>query len=106
MVPWNEGVLLMARAKRSFSVEFREKAVAYVVEQNKSIVGAARELGIGESTLASWIKVSREEVGGVGPVSLVEREEIRRLRAENRELQMRVDLLKKATAFFAGETQS
>jgi transposase-like protein len=41
----------MARAKRSFSVEFREKAVAYVVEQNKSIVGAARELGIGESTL-------------------------------------------------------
>jgi transposase len=107
MVPWNEGVLLMARAKRSFSVEFREKAVAYVVEQNKSIVGAARELGIGESTLANWIKMSREEKeGGDRPVSPVERDEIRRLRAENRELQMRVDLLKKATAFFASETQS
>jgi transposase len=51
--------------------------------------------------------MSREEKeGGDRPVSPVERDEIRRLRAENRELQMRVDLLKKATAFFASETQS
>jgi transposase-like protein len=35
-----------------------------------------------------------------------EREEVRRLRAENRELQMRVELLKKAAAFFANETQN
>jgi transposase len=39
-------------------------------------------------------------------VTLEERDEIRRLRAENRELQMRVELLKKAAAFFANETQS
>lgn len=96
----------MARAKRSFSVEFREKAVAYVVDQNKSIAAAARELGIGESTLANWIKAAREDSSGEGPVSGPEREEIRRLRAENRELQMRVELLKKATAFFASETQN
>jgi transposase len=98
--------VVVGRAKRSFSVEFREKAVAYVVEQDKSIVAAARELGIGESTLANWIKVSREGASGEGPVSVVERDEIRRLRAENRELQMRVDLLKKATAYFASETQN
>ncbi len=96
----------MARSKRTFSVEFREKAVAYVVEQNKSIAGAARELGIGESTLANWIKIAREEESGEGPASAAEREEIRLLRAENRELQMRVELLKKATAFFASETQN
>jgi transposase len=96
----------MARAKRSFSVEFREKAVAYVVEQHKSIAGAARELGIGESTLANWIKTSRESGSGEGPETPVERDEMRRLRAENRELQMRVELLKKATAFFASETQN
>jgi transposase len=96
----------MARAKRSFSVEFREKAVAYVVEQNKSIARAARELGIGETTLANWIKLSREEGSGEGPASTAEREEIRLLKAENRELQMRVDLLKKVTAFFASETQN
>jgi transposase len=94
----------MARAKRSFSLEFREKAVAYVVEQNKSIASAAHELGIGESTLATWLKASREEASGQKPASAAERDEIRHLRAENRELQMRVDLLKKATAFFASET--
>jgi transposase len=96
----------MARAKRSFSVEFREKAVAYVVEQKKSIAGAARELGIGESTLATWIRTA--ENGGVrdAPASPAERDEMRRLRAENRELQMRVELLKKATAYFASETQN
>jgi len=44
----------MARARRVFSVEFREKAVAYVLEQNKSIAPAARDLGIGESTLSNW----------------------------------------------------
>jgi transposase len=96
----------MARAKRSFSVEFREKAVAYVVEQNKSIAGAARELGIGESTLANWIKVADGDKLAERPASPAERDEIRQLRAENRELQMRVELLKKATAFFASETQN
>lgn len=96
----------MARGKRSFSVEFREKAVAYVVDQHKSIAGAARELGIGESTLATWIKTAKDGGSHEGPPSPVERDEVRRLRAENRELQMRVELLKKATAFFASETQS
>jgi len=96
----------MARSKKSFSVEFREKAVAYVVDQNKSIAAAARELSIGESTLANWVKMSREEASGKKPATPAERDEIRQLRAENRELQMRVDLLKKATAFFASETRS
>jgi transposase len=101
-----EGVFVIGRSKSSFSVEFREKAVAYVVEQNKSIAGAARELGIGESTLANWIKIARQEGSGEGAASPVEREEIRQLRAENRELQIRVELLQKATASFASETQN
>ena len=96
----------MARAKRSFSVEFREKAVAYVVEQNKSIAAAARELGIGESTLANWIKTADDSKSGERQVPVAERDEMRQLRAENRELQMRVELLKKATAYFASETQN
>ncbi len=97
----------MARAKRSFSVEFREKAVAYVSEQNKPIAVAARELGIGESTLGNWVSAARESrSGSTEGMDREEREENRRLRAENRELKMRVDLLKKAAAFFANETQS
>lgn len=97
----------MARAKRVFSVEFREKAVAYVLEQNKPIAVAARELGIGESTLGNWVSAARDGgSGSTGAMTSDEREEIRRLKAENRELMMRVEILKKATAFFANETQS
>jgi transposase len=97
----------MARARRSFSPEFREKAVAYVLEQNKPIAAAARDLGIGESTLANWVSLGRSDgSGSTTKMSAEEREEIRQLRAENRELKMRVELLKKAAAFFANETQS
>jgi transposase len=97
----------MARAKRSFSLEFREKAVAYVLEQDKSIAAAARELGVGESTLGSWVSAARQaDSGSTGRMDHEEREETRRLRAENRELKMRVEILKKATAFFANETQN
>lgn len=97
----------MARSKRSFSVEFREKAVAYVSEQNKSIASAARDLGIGESTLGQWVSAAQESgSSSTGGMDREEREENRRLRAENRELKMRVELLKKAAAFFANETQN
>jgi transposase len=97
----------MPRQKRSFSREFREKAVAYVIEQDKSVALAARELGIGATTLGNWVSAARQG-GPVTPerVTLEERDEMRRLRAENRELQMRVELVKAAAAFFANETQS
>ena len=88
----------MAQRRRSFSVEFREKAVGYVVEQNKSIAAAARELGVGESTLADWASTHRQrESGRDDRVINDESVELRRLRAENRELQMRVELLKKGS---------
>lgn len=97
----------MARSKRTFSKEFRDKAVSYVLVQNKSIAGAARELGIGETSLGKWVADARRAGSAGGDdMKVEEREEVRRLRAENRELQMRVELLKKATAFFASETQA
>jgi transposase len=90
----------MAGSKRAYSAEFRDKAVAYVLEHDKSIAAAARELGVGESTLGSWISAARDRDAG-GVLSREERDEIRRLKAQNRELVMRVELLKKAAAFFA-----
>jgi transposase-like protein len=79
--------------------------VAYSVEQNKSIAAAGRKLETGESTLANWRSAEVRNAGG-GPVRPAERGELRRLRAENPELHMRVELLKEATAFFASETQN
>lgn len=97
----------MSPGRRSFSREFREKAVAYVLEQGKPIAAAARELGIGESTLGNWVSAARRNGSDNSePMTAKEREEIRRLRAENRELRMRVELLKKAAAFFANEPQN
>lgn len=97
----------MSRQKRVFSLEFREKAVAYVVEQNKSVAAAARELGIGESTLTNWVSTYRRRSSANGSgMTREERDEIRVLRARNRELEMQVELLKKATAFFARETSN
>ncbi len=97
----------MPRQKRAFSREFREKAVTYVLEQKKPIAVAARELGIGESTLGNWVSAARASgAGSTDEMTTKEKDEVRRLRAENRELQMRVELLKKATAFFASETNN
>jgi|GEM_PF-3108659 transposase len=81
----------MTGSKRAYSVEFREKAVAYVLEQDKSIAAAARELGVGKSTSGSWVSAARDKGAG-GVLSREERDEVRRLKAENRELVMRVEL--------------
>lgn len=97
----------MPRQKRSFSSEFRAKAVAYVVEQGKPIAVAARELGIGESTLGNWVSTSRKcGAGRPEPMTSQERDELRAAKKQIRELEMRVEILKGAVAFFASETEN
>lgn len=54
----------MARQKRVFSPEFREDAVKLVIDTSRPIAQVARELGIGEGTLGSW--VARAEVAVYG----------------------------------------
>ena len=93
----------MAAQRRSFSPEFKQKAVAYVLEQHKTVSRAAHELGIGETSLRKWVSAARKAGPANTEAMAKEAEELRRLRAENRELQMRVELLKKAAAFFASE---
>jgi transposase len=96
----------MAAHRRTFSVEFKEKAVAYVVQQDKTVAEAARELGIGETPLRKWVSAARDAGRANTDQVSKETEELRKLRAQNRELQMRVELLKKAAAFFANEMPS
>jgi transposase len=77
-----------------------------VTEKGYSVAEAARSLDIGETLLRSW-KQAFESQGdqafpGKGNLPAIE-EELRRLKAENRRLQMERDILKKATAFFAKE---
>jgi transposase len=96
----------MAKARRSFTPEFKIAAVQLVTGKGYSFAEAARSLDISENLLRKW-KQTLEAQGvqafpGHGQLPPLE-EELRRLRAENKRLLMERDVLKKATAFFAAE---
>jgi transposase len=98
----------MAKARRTFSREFKVAAVRMVTERGSSVAEAAERLGIRENLLRKW-KQSLEGDGsqafpGKGKLSAVD-EELRQRRAENKRLKMTKDILRKATVYFAKESQ-
>ena len=85
--------------RRKFSKQFKREAVQLLRSSGKNLSQISRELGVGVSTLAQWVAmVEAEEKTGLKPDEL---EELQRLRKENARLQMEVEILGKATAFFA-----
>ena len=95
------------RSRRSFSDEFKAGAVRLVLEQGKTVAQVARELDLTDSALRGWVERARADAGQGKPgvLTTVEREELTRLRIENRELRMEREILKKAAAFFAKESK-
>ena len=95
-----------SRPKRSFTEEFKAGAVRLVVNEGKKIGDVARDLDLTPSSLRVWVDRARADRGKGRPGMLTtqEREELGRLRKENRELRMERDILKKAAAFFAKES--
>jgi transposase len=83
----------------SHSAEFRAEAIRLARESAEPLAQIARELGVKQSTLRMWVKASRVEADP--PLAEKEREELQRLRQQDRTLRMERDILKKATAFFA-----
>lgn len=90
----------MARkVRRKFSNEFKREAVRLVRESGKSLSQIARELGVGNGVLSAWrAMVEADEKTGLAPEEL---EELKALRKENAKLRTQVEILGKATAFFA-----
>ena len=89
-------------APRKFSPEFKAEVVRAVVESSRTVADVAREYGIGAETLRNWVKAyRRDHAGEESELSEPERQELARLRKENRELKMEQEFLKKAAAFFA-----
>ncbi|MFE7528613.1 transposase [Kitasatospora sp. NPDC057542] len=91
----------MAEKRRKFDAEFREGAVRIVAETGRPAAEVARELGINETTLATWVSRARK-AGGDGTLGESEREELARLRRQAaeqakrvRELEMERDVLKR-----------
>jgi len=76
--------------------------VKLVIETSRPIAQVAKELGVLEGTLGSWVARYRREHVSVEPeLSLDERARLRQLEREMRELRMENEFLKKATAYFA-----
>ena len=90
------------RTRRKYTQEFKQDAVALVVKQGYSLAEAARSLDISDAILRRWKREYEAQLSG-DALSQDEREELRRLRRENRELKMEKEILKKASAYFARE---
>jgi transposase len=93
----------MARRRQvRYSPEFKAETIRLVRNTTDSITTIARDVGISEPTLRAWIASSRPfaEV----PLSTDERTELGQLRREVRQLREERDILKKATAFFAKQS--
>ena len=98
----------MPNRRSRYTPEFRAEAVKLYrsVKQEKSMRQIATELGISNETLRSWIKQEDIDGGRREGLSSEERQELSRLRRENRVLQEEREILKKAAAFFAKENGS
>jgi transposase len=93
------------RSRRSFTDEFKAGAVELVLDQHMPVAKVARDLDLTPSSLSSWVAQARADRSkGKTDLTTAEREELARLRKENRRLTMERDLLKKWAAFFAKET--
>jgi len=95
------------KKRQRFTPEFKLDAIKMVTENGYTCREAARRLGIGASNLTRWVSEHRDkhEPRKHGEKSRCELEaEIKRLEKENKRLQMEREILKKAAAFFAKES--
>ncbi len=92
------------RRRRRFTAEFRAGAVRLVLAEGKTAGQVARELDLTESALRNWVDRARaDRTKGRTGLTTEEREELRRLRKENRVLRTEREILKNAAAFFVKE---
>jgi transposase len=93
------------RPRRSFSKEFKAEVVELVRQPGNTAASVARDLDLTETAVRAWVKQADIDDGHREGLTTAEREELVRLRRENRRLATDVEILKRATAFFAKETR-
>ncbi|MFD0223944.1 transposase [Streptomyces hirsutus] len=95
-----------SNTRKRYTAEFKRDAVALVHSSGKTVTEVAREIGVSAEGLRNWVRQDQADRGHgpVGTLTSDEKEELRRLRRENREQQQTIEVLKKAAAFFARES--
>jgi transposase-like protein len=83
--------------------EFRQRAVELARLREKPVAEIARDLGISDSCLRNWMARADVDDGRKPGVSSDERAELVALRRKNRVLELEVEILKRASAYFARE---
>jgi transposase len=91
------------RMRRKFTAEFKTRAVGLVLKEGRTVAQVGRDLDLAESVLHGWVRQAKVDRGRgpAGALTSEEREELARLRKENRVLKEEKDILRKAAAFFA-----
>ncbi|MDT0469604.1 transposase [Streptomyces gibsoniae] len=92
-----------SNTSKRYTAEFKRDAVALALSSDKTVTEVARDLGVSPEGLRGWVKQAKIDRGDgpAGALTSAEREELAQLRRKVRELEKTVDILGKATAFFA-----
>ncbi|MFF7249913.1 transposase [Embleya sp. NPDC008237] len=93
------------RPRRSFTPEFKAEIVALCKQGDRSVGQVAKDFDLTETAVRAWVVQAEVDTGDRDGLTTSEREELARLRRENTRLRQDVDVLKRATAFFATETR-
>jgi len=94
----------MPRSKPAYPPEFKAEAVRLVGSRDRSLSRLAKDLGVADQTLRNWVRHAEIDEGVRDGLAPNEREELRQLRREVRTLRQEREILKKAAAFFAKES--
>jgi transposase len=94
----------MTRDRQKFDASFKLEVAKMVKEQGLSVLHVSQSMNVGPTAIRRWVEQYEAELNGqagIGKPLTPEQQRIRQLEQENRQLKMDVDILKKASAFFA-----
>jgi transposase len=89
------------RPRRSFTPEFKAEIVELCQRGDRSIGQVSRDFDLTETAVREWVRQADVDAGQREGLTTEERQELTALRRENRRLKEDVEILKRATAFFA-----
>ena len=96
----------MGKTRPPYPAEFKEEAVRLARSSGKPVAQIARDLGVSFESLRHWVKQAAVDEGSREGLTTDERAELAKLRRENQTLRQEREILKKAAAFFARESES